>query len=985
MFDVVRTNVVLRELFPDIYQEEAQTLIAFLEAYYTWLEDSEYGQAKNLLTYRDIDNTLDDFIIFFKNKYLKNLPLLTKGNIRNFIKHSDDFYDVRGTEEGIKLLFNLLYDTRATVYKPGSDVIKASDGEWHVPQYLEVTISTRTSDYIAKEIVGASSGARAFVEAVIRKQAGGQYFDVVYISNLRGNFRTGERIGLEDESLEDAPRVIGSLNVIEIIDGGRDNRVGDIFNVISTTGKQALARVSNTFNGTGRVDFELEDGGTGYSINATAVVSNVVINISNITNANSAANGFISFETIEQRLANVSFLSANNTFTVGDVVEAYTSGTWVRQATGIVAEVNQTGANGNVLLAYSNLQSEFVFADTLRKQGNTISAVIDTYQDKTATANVVNWNSNSIGIHNVVNTFKNTGTRLRGRSSNTFANIVSFSTGSGADFNIGSITNEETVVVHTDIIGGMNDANVPYLYIKINGEGSGMGFVDSVVVTNPGSGYTNGTPIVFESGGSSVTSITINNPGTGYANGERVVFTSNTGTGASAIITTDGVGAIVGFTFANNGQFYSETPVVTIQTTSGTGASLTAVLGNPTGAEGTITTDGSGGITSVTITNVGSGYFYTPNVSVAGGTGATFTVNMDWGYGFPKNPQGDDTSFINALLNKDTMTIGTIASLTNISPGQNYNQNPFVRVVEPLISAVERKNFTLNLANVAGSFVEGEVVTQNFNENLIQLTYEGISGNTTFDVGEVISQGSANGVVYYRDGTVVRLANVNGTFVTTTGIPTQITGSVSLATANVTAVDPYPQSVIVRGVVDSYSNNVLNVKRLSFNSNFTTGAQITGVTSSAEANVISFTIDDSSQSMGNNAVVNATVRTANGIASTVEVIDSGFGYRQDDIVQLSAANNNFVITGRAVLQKQGTGQGFWKSTRGFLNSDKYIHDSHYYQTFSYEIQSKLSFDYYSDIVRQLLHIAGTEMFGKVVINSTSNVGTLVCTTSVTQS
>lgn len=73
--------------------------------------------------------------------------------------------------------------------------------------------------------------------------------------------------------------------------------------------------------------------------------------------------------------------------------------------------------------------------------------------------------------------------------------------------------------------------------------------------------------------------------------------------------------------------------------------------------------------------------------------------------------------------------------------------------------------------------------------------------------------------------------------------------------------------------------------------------------------------------------------------------------------------------------------GKWLNTDGFISSDKYIQDNNYYQEYSYEIQSSKSLLEYQDVVRRLVHPAGTKLFGKVVAdlhidtqsNSSSNI------------
>ena len=46
-----------------------------------------------------------------------------------------------------------------------------------------------------------------------------------------------------------------------------------------------------------------------------------------------------------------------------------------------------------------------------------------------------------------------------------------------------------------------------------------------------------------------------------------------------------------------------------------------------------------------------------------------------------------------------------------------------------------------------------------------------------------------------------------------------------------------------------------------------------------------------------------------------------------------------------------------------------ILDSDYYQEYSYEIQSKVPFTKYSEVLKKIIHVAGTRMFGKVILSS----------------
>jgi hypothetical protein len=69
----------------------------------------------------------------------------------------------------------------------------------------------------------------------------------------------------------------------------------------------------------------------------------------------------------------------------------------------------------------------------------------------------------------------------------------------------------------------------------------------------------------------------------------------------------------------------------------------------------------------------------------------------------------------------------------------------------------------------------------------------------------------------------------------------------------------------------------------------------------------------------------------------------------------------------------GTEEGNWLDESGFLNADKYIQDSYYYQEYSYEIQVEKSLDKYVDVVKQVMHPVGNRMFGKPLIIDTGGV------------
>lgn len=149
---------------------------------------------------------------------------------------------------------------------------------------------------------------------------------------------------------------------------------------------------------------------------------------------------------------------------------------------------------------------------------------------------------------------------------------------------------------------------------------STAGSINTVTVTNGGSGYSQAPTVTFTGGTGAVASatltatgpvesITVTNGGSGYSSAPTIAFTASTGTGATAT-------AILGFavsniSIGNGGTGYTTAPTVLI-TGDGTGATATATVVG-------------GVVTAISVTNGGSGYTTTPTVilSGGGGTGAT--------------------------------------------------------------------------------------------------------------------------------------------------------------------------------------------------------------------------------------------------------------------------------------------------------------------------------------------------------------------------
>lgn len=254
--------------FPALYREDGAELVAFVEAYYEYLEETRQyttKEARNLLTYKDIDTTLDEFVSHFKEKYLKDFPYVAASDNRFIIKHVVDLYRSRGTEKSLKLLMIMLFGEESDVYYPAQDIFKPSDSRYVIPAYIEVSRTSRNVGFLGKKIYGATSGASATVDGYVTKRINGILIDVFYLSNVAGTFAKDEHI-TDDGSLQDAPFVLGSLDSVTITEGGLSFEIGQLLDVSSSTGSLAKVRVDSVADATDRVALTVTDNGYGYAL-----------------------------------------------------------------------------------------------------------------------------------------------------------------------------------------------------------------------------------------------------------------------------------------------------------------------------------------------------------------------------------------------------------------------------------------------------------------------------------------------------------------------------------------------------------------------------------------------------------------------------------------------------------------------------------------------------------------------------------------------
>lgn len=878
-----------QELFPEFYKEEGELYIAFVKAYYEWMESTnrELYHSRRIPEYRDVDRTVEDFIIYFKTKYLPNVQFNTASNKELFIKNSLDFYRAKGTERAVDLFFKLIYGFEARVYYPGDDLFKLSDNEFINVQYLEIQQVDSNINFVGQVVTGSLSESTAFVERLIRIKKDARFISVLMISGSSGDFITGEQIFTTDLENNVSVRMIGSLSTLQVSQSSSDFTLGETLNIIDGNGKRAKARVSEVSNFQGLVQFELLEGGWGYSAEADVIGSQFAFNLLDVS------------------VTNQSFFAINDYFKQFETV---------RQDT-LLLEVNEFSNNSLFSLSIDGTQRMVSYENGDPNTGNVIF-------ESTIVKTVATPGEETITVAFDGNVYDNTVFNESLVEFSYVDNVVDYTANvSAATYTVATanlLAMDDTLIVEYTYDADPTETNLNQVQVGhvleqftlLNGVTKQ---VANAVVTE----------VSFDNSTNKATATLQRDIGQ-FRNSEGFIERES-----SKEYTIQSMGGTrCGINTAVNSFFRFAT--ITGLTT-GTTAKIDKVTGFTTEASFTIDDLSN----STTIRNFWSDL---PQPIRDYDTEVGPIANTDYGMpgvGGYNDIIADVISANGTFLNIPLYRIGDIV-VTN--PGVGYGDDPFFIISDDKTKHLERYDFELQYfngdgdTNIERNFVIGEVIegvtsgckaillAHDQESRLLKLRRITISSDT-YNIVEALSPSS------------------------------DFIGPESLLNHNrLSSTDPEGNVQTNQAL----TGELITSDNLSSLTNVTTRIQAVRETRRRPRS-------------GLNAQVLSESFNGNNFITAVDVIDSGFGYNDEEILRgVSVDDKNRTASFKGFLERQGVGEGYYLNRKSFLSSDKYIQDNDFYQEYSYQVLTALPFSTYKDTLIKVLHVAGTKPFGGYV-------------------
>ena len=273
-----RISVRVEGQLPDFVKQDHATFVAFLEAYYEYMEQTgkPYEIIGNFKNYFNIDKTVDSFLQYFKKQFGKDVPeaIFANANKPQTLKHLRDFYRSKGSEKSFQFLFRLLYKEEIEFYYPSVDMLRVSDGRYTKDKILRCIDTSGTSaifDLMGATITGGTSTATGVVELVLKEMIGTFEVSTIYLSKVVGTFQRAETITdgtntfildgmITDYTITNAGNGYASSTNVPISGGGAGAAGAQFLIDTLTTGSVTTATIIS--------------GGTGYTVGDKLTINN---------------------------------------------------------------------------------------------------------------------------------------------------------------------------------------------------------------------------------------------------------------------------------------------------------------------------------------------------------------------------------------------------------------------------------------------------------------------------------------------------------------------------------------------------------------------------------------------------------------------------------------------------------------------------------------------------------------------------------------
>jgi hypothetical protein len=350
----------------------------------------------------------------------------------------------------------------------------------------------------------------------------------------------------------------------------------------------------------------------------------------------------------------------------------------------------------------------------------------------------------------------------------------------------------------------------------------------------------------------------------------------------------------------------------------------------------------------------------------------------------------------------------TTATLANAACDLTLVTNTFFSNGATVFSLTTAQDLVSNdsTSNVSANVIVAQVAQGGHLSTLYLKDFRGLNKFTT----NMLLKQSGNGVLQVGTLSCDGTANVFGTNTTFSGILTgnshirfqngtqavvrQVVNNTFLITESALGlvINANSYSIIPIGMVTAitpeeqrFYGKIKSIRLLNAGANYVTPPAVSADSVSGRAQQLFYlhpgadqlvaTPDDSIVASADQIHVfnpaTLAVQQDSGQIQKVSIINSGVEYQDANAVIVTAAHGTPRVGADAqftpIIGAITKNPGLFTTSRGFLSSSKYLQDATFYNDYTYVIRVGESFDRYKDILLKLIHPAGFQPLGRVVL------------------